>query len=343
MREARTLRSVDWVDGSVAVIDQTALPGSIVIRRCEDTGSLVEAISALRVRGAPAIGIAGAFGIAASALRLADLAKDAHAMLDPLEIEADQIRRARPTAVNLAWAVDRVMTKVRNAVDSNPTPREVAEMALIEAFAIRAEDADSCLHMAKHAQGLIPRGARILTHCNTGFLCTGGIGTALGAIRMAHEDGLEVEVFATETRPLLQGARLTVWELSQLGIPHDLIVDGAAAGLIMAGEVDLVLVGADRIAANGDTANKVGTLAHALAAAAAGIPFVVVAPSSTIDPRTSSGASIAIEERSPLEVLGLVSPPGTGSARNPAFDVTPANLITAIVTQEGVHQAPYRF
>ncbi|MFP5225083.1 MAG: S-methyl-5-thioribose-1-phosphate isomerase [Actinomycetota bacterium] len=342
MSDLAALRSVDLVDDKVLILDQTRLPAEQVTIVCTDTPTLVEAIASLRVRGAPAIGIAGAFGVAAAAVRCSKATRDGARALAALEAEAAILREARPTAVNLGWAVDRVMSRLRSAAASGTTSSELAELSLIEAFAIRSEDVDSCLHMAKHARALIPDGARILTHCNTGLLCTGGIGTALGAIRQAHEEGAGIEVFVCETRPLLQGARLTAWELSQLGIPHHLIVDGAAAGLILGGQVDLVLVGADRIAANGDTANKVGTLAHALAAAAAGIPFYVVAPNSTIDRTIRSGDQIPIESRPAAEVLDLLEHPGTDRALNPAFDVTPARLISAIITESGAHRTPFR-
>jgi methylthioribose-1-phosphate isomerase len=343
MSEPLSIRSVDLVDDAVLILDQTRLPSAQVTIACTDTAMLVEAIASLRVRGAPAIGIAGAFGVAAAASRVARVESDGSSALAVIEREAASIRDARPTAVNLAWAVDRVLLRLRTAADTGATARELGELAMIEAFAIRSEDADACLHMAKHTRPLIRDGARILTHCNTGLLCTGGIGTALGAIRHAHEEGAGIEVYACETRPLLQGARLTAWELGRLGIPHRLIVDGAAAGLLMGGQIDLVLVGADRIAANGDTANKVGTLAHALAAAAAGVEFYVVAPTSTIDRSIRSGAQIPIESRAASEVLDLLDHPGTDHAHNPAFDVTPASLISGIITEEGIHRPPFRF
>jgi methylthioribose-1-phosphate isomerase len=214
-----------------------------------------------------------------------------------------------------------------------------------EALAIQSEDEQACSAMAKHAQEFFEPKAVVLTHCNTGFLCTGGVGTALGAIRYAHDAGLGIVVVATETRPLLQGARLTAWELSRLGIPHALVVDGAAPGLIARGEVSLVVVGADRIAANGDVANKVGTYPLALAASAAGVPFVVVAPTSTIDLSVADGKAIPVEERASNEVTSIlgshpIAPAGT-QAINPAFDITPASLITAIVTEKGIARAPF--
>jgi methylthioribose-1-phosphate isomerase len=335
-----TLVSVAFDGDAVVIIDQTLLPDVLEHRRLATVGDLVEAIVALRVRGAPAIGIAGAYGIALALRRIADQQEGrtctAAAALRRLAPFVSQIRESRPTAVNLAWAVDRVMAALE-AAPSDAGPVELAKIAQTEADAIRDQDAAACQAMALHAQRFINDRARVLTHCNTGFLCTGGIGTALGAIRVAHEQGKISEVIACETRPLLQGARLTAWELGILGIPHALTVDGAAAGLIARGEIDVVVVGADRIASNGDTANKVGTYAHALAAKAAGIPFVVVAPMSTVDPSTATGSDILIEERSMDEVRVGVR------ARNPAFDVTPANLITAIITETGVHEPPFAF
>lgn len=335
-----TLTSVAFDGAAITIIDQTVLPERLEHRRIDTIGDLIEAIVALRVRGAPAIGIAGAYGVALAMHQIAEqehgrtcTADAARRRLRPI---AATIRDARPTAVNLAWAVDRMLRVLEDA-GADATLEELVGLARAEAERIRAEDAAACRSMAEHAQRFIATGARVLTHCNTGLLCTGGIGTALGAIRVAHERGAIDEVIACETRPLLQGARLTAWELGVLGIPHALVVDGAAAGIVARGGIDVVLVGADRIAANGDTANKVGTYAHALAARAAGIPFVVVAPSTTIDPATRTGEDIHIEERSMEEVSAQTR------ARNPAFDVTPADLITAIVTEHGVHEPPFRF
>jgi methylthioribose-1-phosphate isomerase len=231
----------------------------------------------------------------------------------------DVLAASRPTAVNLRWALA--------AMRDDPTPER--------ARALHADEVERCRRMSEHAVALVPSSARLLTHCNTGGLATGGFGSALGAIRAAWEAGLVEHVWVDETRPLLQGARLTAWELDELAIPFAVIVDGAAASLMAAGEVDAVFTGADRIAANGDVANKVGTYALAVAAAHHELPFNVVAPTSTLDPRTATGADIPIEERDPNEVTGLFP------ARNPAFDVTPAALVSAIVTEVGVHYSPY--
>jgi methylthioribose-1-phosphate isomerase len=270
---------------------------------------VAEAIRTLAVRGAPAIGVAAAYGYALAVARGED-AGEAAAVL----------AASRPTAVNLTWA----LSEVRAAADPAERARE-----------IHRDEVERCRQMARHASGLLDPGTRALTHCNTGGLATGGYGTALGALRAAREQGRLEHVWVDETRPLLQGARLTAWELGALGIPYAVIVDAAAGGLMAAGEVDCVLVGADRIAANGDTANKVGTYPLAVLAAHHGLPFYVVAPTSTIDPDTPAGDAIVIEQRAATEVTERFP------ARNPAFDVTPAGLITAIVTEAGVHRPPY--
>ncbi|MFN2613275.1 MAG: S-methyl-5-thioribose-1-phosphate isomerase [Actinomycetota bacterium] len=329
------MRSIEWTDGDIVIIDQTALPGRVVRARFTSTEQLADAIQKLRVRGAPAIGIAGALGVAQAAAR---------GGLDEAERAAATLKATRPTAVNLGWAIDRVMGVGRETA-AYATQREIAERMLEEALSIQAEDEHACLSIAKHAIEFFEHGSTVLTHCNTGFLCTGGYGTALGAIRYAHESGLGINVLATETRPLLQGARLTAWELGSIGIDHALVVDGAAPGLIARGEVSLVIVGADRIAANGDFANKVGTYPLALAAREAGIPFVVAAPTSSVDLSTKDGSAIVVAERAPEEVtavLGTKTAPSGTRARNPAFDVTPARYVTAIVTENGIARAPFK-
>ncbi len=293
----------------VVVLDQRRLPDEEVELECLTADEVAEAIRTLAVRGAPAIGIAAAYGYALAVARGDDPAR-----------AAEVLAGARPTAVNLGWA----LAEVRAASDPAERARE-----------IHREEVERCRLMARHAAELIEPGSRALTHCNTGGLATGGYGTALGAVRAAYEQGRIEHVWVDETRPLLQGARLTAWELAALGIPCAVIVDGAAGGLMAAGQVDCVLVGADRIAANGDTANKVGTYPLAVLAAHHGLPFYVVAPTSTIDPATPSGDAIVIEERSGSEVTTRFP------ARNPAFDVTPAGLVTAIVTEFGVHRVPY--
>ena len=293
----------------VVLLDQRRLPDEEVELECRSAAEVAEAIRAMVVRGAPAIGVAAAYGLALAALQGEDL-DAAEAVL----------AAARPTAVNLAWA----LAELR----SDPSPER--------ARALHHAEVERCRRMAAHAAALFGPGTRALTHCNAGGLATGGYGSAVGALRAAWERGLLEHVFVDETRPLLQGARLTAWELEAAGIPHAVIVDSAAASLMARGEVDLVVTGADRIAANGDTANKIGTYALAVLAAHHDLPLYVVAPTSTIDLATPSGAEIPIEERDPAEVTSRFP------ARNPAFDVTPGELIAAIVTEEGVHRAPYR-
>ena len=335
------MRAIDWDAGTIRILDQTLLPQEERVLTLTSTAELADAIRTLRIRGAPALGIAGAMGVAQAAFR--SQAAGTPGMVRDVEAAARELAATRPTAANLAWGIERVARVARERADDADRDKL---LALLEEEALRVaqEDANACLAMARHAQRYIAPKAVVLTHCNTGFLCTGGYGTALGAIRMAHEEGKEIAVLATETRPLLQGSRLTAWELAKFGIPHALIIDGAAAGLIARGEVKVVIVGADRIAANGDVANKVGTFGLALAARDSGIPFIVVAPMSTVDLGVGSGDKIPIEERAAGEVTSVlgrpVAPAGT-YAVNPAFDVTPARLITAIVTENGVAAAPF--
>jgi methylthioribose-1-phosphate isomerase len=293
----------------VVLLDQRRLPDEEVELECGSAAEVADAIRTLAVRGAPAIGVAAAYGYALAA-----------AAGEDLDRAAAVLASSRPTAVNLTWALD----EVRAAPDPAERARE-----------IHRDEVERCRQMARHAAELLDPGTRALTHCNTGGLATGGYGTALGALRAAREQGRLEHVWVDETRPLLQGARLTAWELGGLGIPYAVIVDSAAGGLMASGEVDCVLVGADRIAANGDTANKVGTYPLAVLAAHHRLPFYVVAPTSTVDPGTASGDGIVIEQRAATEVTQSFP------ARNPAFDVTPAALITAIVTEAGVHRAPY--
>jgi methylthioribose-1-phosphate isomerase len=307
-RELEPHRIIRLEGDAVVVLDQRRLPDEEVELHCASATDVAEAIRVLAVRGAPAIGIAAAYGMALAAERG-----------EELETAYETLASARPTAVNLRWALD--------AMRDDPTRERAA--------GIHADEVDRCRRMSAHAAELFPPGARVLTHCNAGGLATGGYGTALGSVRAAFEAGRVAHVWVGETRPLLQGARLTAWELEQLGIPHAVIADGAAASFIGNGEVDLIVTGADRIAANGDTANKIGTYGLAVLAAHHGIPLVVVAPTSTLDPSASSGGEIPIEERDPTELTARFR------ARNPAFDVTPGALVAAIVTERGVHRAPY--
>jgi methylthioribose-1-phosphate isomerase len=319
-----------WDGRRLQILDQTLLPASERWLELDGADDTAAAIARLAVRGAPNIGIAAAYGLAMEA---------AHGDEVVLAAAADRLRRARPTAVNLGWAIDRVLAA---ALAAPPAERELA--ARTEAEAINAaEDAASAAIAARGAD-LLAGARRILTHCNAGALACGGTGSALAIVIELARRG-EIAVLACETRPLLQGARLTIWELRRLGIAHELLVDGAAAGLMRRGEVDAVVVGCDRVAANGDVANKVGTYAHALAARAAGIPFVVAGPTSTIDASISSGDEVVIEERPADEVRhagGALLTAGDTPCRNPAFDVTPAELVTALVTERGIASPPNR-
>ena len=318
-----------WDGRRLAILDQTRLPGAAVWLELEGAADTAQAIRRLAVRGAPLIGVAAAYGLAMEVARRPGLGT--------LEAGWELLRSARPTAVNLAYAVDRVRAAALVA-----GPAAMAGAAREEAERLHAEEDAASAAIAAHGADLLAGARRIATHCNTGALAAGGRGTALAVILELHDRGA-VHVLAGETRPLLQGARLTVWELARAGVSHDLVVDGAMAGLIRRGEVDAAIVGADRVAANGDTANKVGTYPLALAAAAAGIPFVVAAPTSTIDAQLPDGDGIEIEERDADEVRAFagvgMTLPGTG-VRNPAFDVTPAALITALVTERGVARPP---
>lgn len=322
-----TMRTIDWVDGEIHLVDQTRLPDELVVLRIASLDPLVEAIRTLAVRGAPALGVAGALGVA--------LLAAAHpGERAPVEQGAARLRAVRPTAANLAWGVDRALARLGDGPGA----------VLAEALRIRDEDIAACLAMATRGADLVravvprPR-VRVLTICNTGALAAVEHGTALGVARELLARGQLDEVVVLETRPLLQGARLTTWELAAMGAPFRLIVDSAAASVLVRGLVDVVLMGADRITASGDTANKVGSLAIAIAARHAGVPVIVVAPESTIDPGTPSGAQIAIEERPDDEVTsfrGVRTAAAGTPALNPAFDVMPAGLITAIVTDRRV-------
>ena len=313
MRELQPEEIVRLEPERVVLLDQRRLPDEVVYHECRSAAEVAGAIRTLTVRGAPAIGIAAAYGYALAAARGEDLEEAAAVLL-----------ASRPTAVNLAWAV----AELRRG---DQEPAALAERAR----ALHEEEVERCRRMADHAAGLLAPGTRALTHCNAGALATGGVGTALGAIREGFARGLVEHVLVDETRPLLQGARLTAWELERAGVPHTVVADAAAGSLMARGEVGAVLTGADRIAANGDAANKIGTYPLAVLASRHDIPFYVVAPSSTVDLATPTGAGIPIEERDPAEVTARFA------ARNPAFDVTPAALVTAIVTELGVHSPPY--
>lgn len=321
------------IDGSLELLDQTLLPQQRVLLRLQDAGAVVEAIRSLRVRGAPAIGVAGAYALV---LGLRALSPAPGAFVDAARAVADTIAAVRPTAVNLRWALDRCL----DAAAAEPTLARVLQ----EAHAVFADEVVMSDRIGRHGAELVPEGGTVLTHCNTGRLATVGDGTALAVLFAAWRAGRRFRVLADETRPLLQGARLTALELAAAGIPVQVLADGAAAGLIARGEVQMAIVGADRIAANGDFANKVGTYGLALACAAHGVPFYTAAPVSTFDFSLPDGSHIPIEERDGMEVTAFAGTPCVApgiTARNPAFDVTPARLLTAIVTDQGVLRPPF--
>jgi methylthioribose-1-phosphate isomerase len=309
--------TIAWADGVVRLVDQRRLPGELVLLECRSVDELCEAIRTLAVRGAPALGAAGAMGVALAAARG-----------EPLEAAAERLRATRPTAVNLAWGVAHALAA------SDPAA---------EAVRIAAEDVARNRRLGAHGAELLAVGARVLTHCNAGSLACVGYGTALGVIRAAHEAGRRPSVWVDETRPVLQGARLTAWELQRLGIPCTLVADVMAGSLMASGDVDAIVVGADRIAANGDVANKIGTYGLAVLARHHGVPFYVAAPVSTLDPACPDGAAIPVERRPDEEVAsvgGVALAPEGVAVENRAFDVTPAELITAYVTEEGVARKP---
>jgi methylthioribose-1-phosphate isomerase len=324
------VRTIDWVDGRIHIIDQTLLPGEEVLLSLETVEEVAEAISSLRVRGAPALGVAGGLGVALAARRAREGGEDVG---EAISRAAALLASTRPTAVNLRWGIERV-----EGVYDPSRPESVDDL-IREARAMVDEDEKINRLIGEMGVGLIEGGSRVLTHCNAGALACVAHGTALSIVKVAHERGLVAGVTATETRPLLQGSRLTAWELKRMGVPHRVTIDSGAAGLIASGGIDVVVTGADRIAANGDVANKVGTYPLALAANASGVPFVVAAPLSTIDLATPDGNAIPIEERSASEVLevnGVRIAPEDTEAYNPAFDVTPASLVSAIVTEVGI-------
>ena len=334
------MRTIEWRDGVVSLIDQRLLPHQEVWRSYEDYQGVARAIVEMQIRGAPAIGAAAAYGLALAALR--SRAKTAEELKADLEEASRVLAATRPTAVNLFWALERMRRVAEQALPSGP---EAARTALVaEAKAIADEDVEINRRMAEFGQQLIVDGMNLLTHCNAGALATVDIGTSLGVIRAAHEAGKRIHVYVDETRPFLQGARLTAWELKRWGVPLTLITDNMAGHFISRGQVDLILVGADRIAANGDTANKIGTYTLGVLARENGVPFYVVAPTSTVDLSLSTGAQIPIEERNPREVTHIgdlpIAPEGVPVA-NPAFDVTPHRYITGIVTECGIVYPPF--
>ena len=332
------IEAITYVNGKLGLLDQTRLPVESHIVWTDDYREVIRSVQSLRVRGAPALGVTAAYALVMAADSIEASSRDE--FLTGLHKAGAEITSARPTAVNMAWAVERML----NIASQHRDPSAIRAALLEEAQALQQEDVDANRTMGGHGADLMPTGGGVLTHCNTGALATAGYGTALGVIRAAWEKGKRFHVFATETRPVMQGARLTTWELVQLGIPATLIVDSAAGMLMRGGEISCVITGADRIAANGDTANKIGTYALAILAKEHGLPFYIAAPTSTVDLNIASGDEIPIEERDASEVTGFrevrTAAEGIGT-RNPAFDVTPHRYIDAIVTEEGVARPPY--
>jgi methylthioribose-1-phosphate isomerase len=333
--------------GTLFLLDQTLLPHQLHYLRLQHEQEVAEAILSLRVRGAPAIGVTAAFGIVLALSRLWN-ERAGELSLEEAQEHVNSVGHflgsVRPTAVNLAWAVQRMLKRANEPHEYNSSTYVLWQRLYLEARTIAQEDYDACLRMGTFGEALIAEGDTILTHCNTGMLATAGIGTALAPIYLAHHAGKKLHVFVDETRPVLQGARLTAWELQQVGVPLTLITDNMAGSFMRHGRINLVFVGADRIAANGDVANKIGTYSVAVLARAHNIPFYVVAPTSTIDLALTSGEDIPVEQRNPEEVTSIqgkaIAPSGV-LATNPAFDITPAEYITAIITEKGVIRAPY--
>ena len=335
---------VSYRDSTVVLIDQTRLPRELVWRRCADVPALCRAIVELAVRGAPAIGVAAAYGLVLAWERAAAAAPEPAAALALFRRDRAALAATRPTAVNLFWALERVGGLCERLAVAGESPAQVAAALRAEADAVLDEDLRTCRQLSGHGAALLPDTAVVLTHCNAGGLATGGYGTALGVVFAAAAQGKRVRVYADETRPLLQGARLTAWELQSQSIEVTVICDSAAATVLRNGGVDAVITGADRVAANGDTANKIGTYPLAVLADRHQVPFYIAAPASTYDPDTAAGAAIVIEERDPEEVCicgdyRAVAPQVT--AFNPAFDITPAALITAHITEFGVLRPPF--
>jgi methylthioribose-1-phosphate isomerase len=336
------LPTIEWKDETVVMIDQRKLPASEIYVTCKTASEVAKAIKTMVIRGAPAIGVAAAMGIALGMTR--SRATGTKQFTTEFQKTCDLMAGTRPTAVNLFWAIERMKKAFAAAAHDGQSVDEIKRRLVDEARAIHDEDVQSCRTMGAHGAGLVPDTANILTHCNAGALATAGYGTALGVIRAAAAQGKKIAVLADETRPFLQGARLTAWELVKDGIDTTVITDNMAGAMMRLGQVDLVVVGADRIAANGDVANKIGTYSVAVLAREHGIPFYVAAPLSTVDLNTPDGSGIPIEERNDREVTHVgtsrLTPDGA-HIRNPAFDVTPAKYVTAIITERGIARAPF--
>ncbi|MCY4063784.1 MAG: S-methyl-5-thioribose-1-phosphate isomerase [Chloroflexi bacterium] len=334
------MRTVEWQDGALKMIDQRALPWQLEFVRLESVEAVTESIRNMTVRGAPAIGAAAAFGLALAARQ--SKAKTIDALIADLRNSGDRLKAARPTAVNLAWAVDKLLDIA--TCGEFPNPDDLREVLLTAAQQIADDDVAINSRMGAHGAALVEDGVTVLHHCNTGALATVDYGTALGVVRAAFEAGKHIHVLLDETRPRLQGSRLSAWELEQLGVSYEIIPDTAAGYFMARSEVDIILVGADRIAANGDFANKIGTYQLAIMAREHSIPFYTVAPTSTIDLELASGEQIPIEQRDPAEVTtpyGSKIVPAHFKARNPAFDVTPHRYLSGIVTENGIARPPF--
>jgi methylthioribose-1-phosphate isomerase len=350
-KHLRDMRTVWWQEDTpsvaVCMIDQSLLPEQVVYLTLTHEQQVAEAITTLKVRGAPAIGITAAFGMALALYRLLREQGKALTLVNAqehLQVVGEMFRHTRPTAVNLQWAIERMLRCARRDTSEQHSLLSLAEALRYEAQAIADEDFEACINMGRYGAELIADGDTLLTHCNAGSLATSGWGTALAPMYVAHRAGKKLHVFVDETRPVLQGARLTTWELKREGIPLTLITDNMAGYFMRQGGIKAVFVGADRIAANGDVANKIGTYSIAVLAQAHSIPFYVVAPRSTIDLKLSSGERIPIEERNPDEITNIrgvmIAPAGIGVA-NPAFDVTPHCYLTAIITEAGIARPPF--
>lgn len=331
----KTVETIEWTGDGVVMIDQTRLPNEVLYVTCRNYEEVAAAIKSMIIRGAPAIGVAAAMGVALGALHSENLEAD-------MPVICDTLARTRPTAVNLFWAIDRMRTLYQSIREQDSA--QIRARLVAEAKAVRDEDIAINESIGRHGAPLVPDGKTVLTHCNAGALATAGFGTALGVVRAAVQSGKKIDVFADETRPFLQGARLTAWELQRDGIETTLITDNMAGHFLKSGRIGCVVVGADRIAANGDVANKVGTYGVAVLAKENNVPFYVAAPISTLDLTLTSGDAIPIEERSGVEVThikGLPIAPDGIAVANPAFDVTPNRYVTAIITERGVARAPY--
>ncbi len=329
---------VEWTGDGLRILDQRLLPKDEVYLECSDATQVADAIRGLAVRGAPILGVSAAYALAMAA-RASDT-EDPRRVLRDLRLVARMLRATRPTAVNISWAVREVTRAVRGL----PTAELIRSVAFQTAERLESDDKTSCAEIGRFGLGLVPDRANILTHCNTGRLCTAGIGTALGVVYAAHGSGKRVHVWVGETRPVLQGARLTAWELQRAEVPMTLVADTVPGSLMAAGKIDLVIVGADRITTNGDVANKIGTYQLAVLAEHHDVPFYVAAPLSSVDPDAVSGDAVEIEQRDPSEVtspMGVVFAPEGTPVANPAFDITPGALIEAIITDGGVVRPPY--